>query len=1061
MGLAISGLTLANGLRVVLVRDPQAAELQVTMRYRVGGIDDPRDHRGMAHLVEHLMFQQVLGSQSLFAHLQAITSYFNAYTSLDATTYVARATPTRLATLLSIEAIRVGFRCAGLADATFLREREVVVNEVTQRDEATEILAALSAASYPVGHPYRESVAGTVDSVGTITRDQACAFADAHYAPGNAVLVISGNVTVPEVEAALGKFLGRVARREFVPPPEVEPAAQSQPVEIAAPLDDDAVLLAWPLPRDPQLRAQFRAVASVAAQTVDAEIRGRTAVLGLGDGGAPMFGILVFPASGESVKDVLDGARRGLDALPGVFGKHQIREFGEIMYDRVQQTAIHELFTSLEDGGGRDARLAAFVLAGQDPNASLAAEFQGLRDMDRAAAASVARDHLGFTHASVATLKAAAGKKRGRPTRLTPAIDDPGLRRDPPDPADAHRPVASPEGSPQAAPAAPGLVGMTMRTLPNGLHVVLLPVTSVPTVEIRVVFGAGTADEPAGKRGAALVAAHALTWDFRYLNDLLLFAAAGGTNQVDVGTDQTSFAAQGVDMHLDMLLAGLRRWLRDGTYDDADAVVDAMRNQTKIVSDERALTDAWRTAIYGAGHPYVAAGLVRRASPTLTIDDVERFRAAHFTPDNATLVIAGRFDPALADRWIDYLFADWEGHAEPRTARRASLQPASLAKLEELTQVHLTVAIPAVAGTRAQQLVIAEMLAEVASDVRQRQGASYGVAAQLDEARLASSYVIAGSIDAPRAAAAVELLRDGIAALHTDPDAAARAFVSARGHVLAKLGATTGSAEALASGVTREVELQRAPRSALQTAGAVRQLTIEDLGTALADLELARAAVLMRGPGPEVQAAFDVLGRTPTQIHADTTEQDGDDAPAAVTTAVKARERPQFRMSDLEDPLTLQGPPRSLALMLSAGHATARLIGSDTSGFMVAGDLGFRFSATNAVGLHLAIGSSTGTYTIDVSPVEHPLELVPVDVALFAQMTLYDRLWVAAFAGLHLDRVIKDTTEWHAGIGLGLEGGVDVLRFGRHRFGVIGSLTGGLISQTGYGGFLIGVAYRR
>jgi hypothetical protein len=113
------------------------------------------------------------------------------------------------------------------------------------------------------------------------------------------------------------------------------------------------------------------------------------------------------------------------------------------------------------------------------------------------------------------------------------------------------------------------------------------------------------------------------------------------------------------------------------------------------------------------------------------------------------------------------------------------------------------------------------------------------------------------------------------------------------------------------------------------------------------------------------------------------------------------------------------------------------------------------------VGLHLAIGSSTGTYTIDVSPVEHPLELVPVDVALFAQMTLYDRLWVAAFAGLHLDRVIKDTTEWHAGIGLGLEGGVDVLRFGRHRFGVIGSLTGGLISQTGYGGFLIGVAYRR
>jgi hypothetical protein len=53
------------------VRDPQATEVQVTMRYGVGAADDPIGKAGMAHLVEHLMHQQVPGTQSLFAQLES------------------------------------------------------------------------------------------------------------------------------------------------------------------------------------------------------------------------------------------------------------------------------------------------------------------------------------------------------------------------------------------------------------------------------------------------------------------------------------------------------------------------------------------------------------------------------------------------------------------------------------------------------------------------------------------------------------------------------------------------------------------------------------------------------------------------------------------------------------------------------------------------------------------------------------------------------------------------------------------------------------------------------
>src|SRR5439155_903269 len=81
MDLAISTFALTNGLRVVVIQDPRAHDVQVTTRYRVGSADDPADAPGVAHVVEHLMFQQVLGSRSLFAHLEDIATSFSATTT--------------------------------------------------------------------------------------------------------------------------------------------------------------------------------------------------------------------------------------------------------------------------------------------------------------------------------------------------------------------------------------------------------------------------------------------------------------------------------------------------------------------------------------------------------------------------------------------------------------------------------------------------------------------------------------------------------------------------------------------------------------------------------------------------------------------------------------------------------------------------------------------------------------------------------------------------------------------------------------------------------------------
>src|SRR5580704_10181620 len=60
VGLSFVAVTANNGLRVLLVNDPNASQIQVTMRYRVGAVDDPPGLEGIAHLVEHLMFQQIV-----------------------------------------------------------------------------------------------------------------------------------------------------------------------------------------------------------------------------------------------------------------------------------------------------------------------------------------------------------------------------------------------------------------------------------------------------------------------------------------------------------------------------------------------------------------------------------------------------------------------------------------------------------------------------------------------------------------------------------------------------------------------------------------------------------------------------------------------------------------------------------------------------------------------------------------------------------------------------------------------------------------------------------------
>jgi predicted Zn-dependent peptidase len=576
---------------------------------------------------------------------------------------------------------------------------------------------------------------------------------------------------------------------------------------------------------------------------------------------------------------------------------------------------------------------------------------------------------------------------------------------------------------------------------------------------MRLVFASGTAADSAAHRGTALAAAKALEWDPRHLNDFLLFVAGGGTEDVSIDADHTVFSARGIDMHLDLLLAGLRRLVRDGRISVEN--VQAIRDGALSNAKGQVLADAWRASMFGAAHPYAHESTV---SAALTLDDVKAFRKEHHTPDNATLVIAGRFDADLADRWIDYLFGDWTGAApQPQTIATAP-QPASFARDDEArAQVFAAIAIPATHGERAQQLVAADMFQAIARDVRHQLGVSYAIDAVLDESRLARTYVLTGEIDAAHTREALALVQTRLAALRSDADATARAFITARKRVLATLLRSTSSASELADRVERDVELARPPLSDLQTADAVNRLTIDAMGPALEDLDLVRAAIILRGPHASIDDGFAALGRTPTRFATPLDDEDPLKKPSTLPKLQSDEET--FRLSDIEDPITLQTTPLGSRWLFGAyaGYTLGRAISHDANGYSVGADVGYRFTRTMAAGLHASIAFLDGTYPPE-SVIRDPIEISmrPVRVGAFLQASAYDRLWGNVFVGASVVRVTDDgMSESKTGLGYGIEGGFDVLKLAGNRLTLYGRLDTELASSASYAAFTVGLGYRR
>ncbi len=266
--------TLANGLKLLLVERHGSPTVASWIRFRVGAVDERSDERGLAHLLEHMLFkgtrtlgttdyaaekplldqieataQQLMAEQARggagdetklaklkqeltrlegeaakyvvkdeFADLYARNggANYNAFTSNDGTTYLISLPANKLELWAAIEADR--WRNAVLRE--FYTERNVVMEERRRSYETqpqSQLWESFIAAAF-VAHPYGQTVIGRMADIEYLSRTKAEQFLRRYYAPNNAIIAIVGDFDTNRTIALVERYFGTLPVGTPVPP---------------------------------------------------------------------------------------------------------------------------------------------------------------------------------------------------------------------------------------------------------------------------------------------------------------------------------------------------------------------------------------------------------------------------------------------------------------------------------------------------------------------------------------------------------------------------------------------------------------------------------------------------------------------------------------------------------------------------------------------------------------------------------------------------------------------------------------------------------------------------
>ncbi|WP_294634594.1 pitrilysin family protein [uncultured Bacteroides sp.] len=241
---------LSNGLRLVHSEDRSTQMVALNIVYDVGARDEHPEHTGFAHLFEHLMFGGSANIPDYDTPLQSAGGENNAWTNNDITNYYLTVPKSN---------VEIGFwldsdRMLELAfsEQSLDVQRGVVIEEFKQRclnQPYGDVGHLLRPLAYRV-HPYRWPTIGKeLSHIEQATLEEVKDFFYRFYAPNNAVLAVTGNISWEETVALTEKWFGPVPRRN-VPPrqlPQEPEQTEARRLTVERPVPLDALFMVYPM----------------------------------------------------------------------------------------------------------------------------------------------------------------------------------------------------------------------------------------------------------------------------------------------------------------------------------------------------------------------------------------------------------------------------------------------------------------------------------------------------------------------------------------------------------------------------------------------------------------------------------------------------------------------------------------------------------------------------------------------------------------------------------------------------------------------------------------------
>ena len=879
---------LENGLTVLTKEVHTAPVVSVQVWYKVGSRNESPGVNGIAHQLEHMLFKGTTSRPIQFGRLfSALGSDSNAFTSFDQTAYFGTVERNKLKALLELEADRM--QNALINDEQLASEKRVVISELQgyENSPTYRLDRAVRRAAFP-NSPYGLPVGGTKADVEKFTAEKVRDYYNRFYSPDNATLIVVGDFdtapTLKAVKEIFGKVPDRVkgagvgsrqsavGRHGGVNSSSASSASSArpdgEPIVLQEPGAAATLQVVYPLPdaNHPDVPA-LDAMDYILTEGRSSRLYQTLVESGLAS------------AAGGGTANMMAGGWYELSATAAP--RQQLDKI-----EAVQEQAIADLRNkgvTPEELNRAKAQLKATVILSNRDISSQATQLGysqttagDYRYIDRYLAALdkvTVDDVKRVANTYLATEKRTVGKFEptqiaGRPgsngaaTSQTAESFNLGAPVDPAEVAKYLPPVDV-----TATPKARRLPEEF--TLDNGLQVLLLPDSSTPTVTLSGYIRAGTEFDPDRSGGLASMTADNLMNGTKSKNALQLAQTLedrGASLGFSANREGVEIGGYSLKTDLPVVLQTMADVVQNATFPDRELELSRQRALTQLKLDldnpARVAQRKFQQTIYPANHPFHTFP-TKESLQSIDRQEVVEFYQTHYRPDQTILTLLGDFDPKAVRSLLTQQLAKWQGTGKPPkiTYPTVSLPP----KVEQFNPIMpgktQSITILGYRGIDRKDpryytsLVLNQILggdtlsSRLGTEIRDRQGLTYGVYSTFQAGRHAGPFAIRMQTDPTDAQKAIASTRKLLKQIQTQ-GVKAEEVQAAKRSLTSSYTVSLANPDALASTILMNAVFGLGEEELSDFPQKIQAVTLEKVNLAAKELlQPDKLAIVTAGPG--------------------------------------------------------------------------------------------------------------------------------------------------------------------------------------------------------------------